>query len=73
MALPVAAGGLEVPLTAFGALLVVGSLVSGVARRSFLSLTAMFVLAGFVLGDGGFEVLEFDPVRGLSRRWLSSR
>jgi NhaP-type Na+/H+ or K+/H+ antiporter len=63
MAPPVAVG-LEVPLTVFGALLVVGALVSGVARRSFLSLTAMFVLAGFVLGDGGLEVLGFDPRSG---------
>jgi len=64
MALPVAAAGLEVPLTVLGALLVVGALVSGVVRRSFLSLTAMFVLVGFVLGDGGLEVLEFDPGSG---------
>src|SRR6185436_14389964 len=27
---------------------------------SFLSLTAVFVVAGFVLGDGGLGVLEFD-------------
>jgi NhaP-type Na+/H+ or K+/H+ antiporter len=41
-----------------------GALVSGVARRSFLSLTAMFVLAGFALGQGGLEVLDFDPRSG---------
>jgi NhaP-type Na+/H+ or K+/H+ antiporter len=39
-------------------------LIAGVARRSFLSLTAIFVVAGFVLGAGGFEVLEFDPRSG---------
>jgi sodium/hydrogen antiporter len=44
-----------------GVLLMVGALVSGLARRSFLSLTALFVLAGFALGEGGFEVLRFDP------------
>jgi NhaP-type Na+/H+ or K+/H+ antiporter len=47
-----------------GGLLVLGSLVAGVARRSFLSLTAVFVVAGFVLGKGGFGVLEFDPTSG---------
>lgn len=42
-----------------GGLLVAGSLLSGLARRSLLSLTALFVVAGFVLGRGGLEVLEF--------------
>jgi sodium/hydrogen antiporter len=48
----------------FGVLLMVGALVSGLAHRSFLSLTALFVLAGFALGEGGFEVLQFDPESG---------
>jgi NhaP-type Na+/H+ or K+/H+ antiporter len=47
-----------------GVLLMAGALVSGLARRSFLSLTALFVLAGFALGEGGFEVLQFDPQSG---------
>ena len=47
-----------------GALLMVGALAAGLARRSFLSLTAVFVLAGFALGRGGLEVLEFDPTSG---------
>jgi NhaP-type Na+/H+ or K+/H+ antiporter len=47
-----------------GGLLVLGSLVAGIARRSFLSLTAVFVVAGFVLGKGGLEVLDFDPHSG---------
>ena len=47
-----------------GVLLMAGALVSGLARRSFLSLTALFVLAGFALGEGGFEVLQFDPRSG---------
>jgi sodium/hydrogen antiporter len=38
-----------------------GALLSGLARRSFLSLTALFVLCGFMLGTGGFEVIELDP------------
>ena len=33
-------------------------------RRSFLSLAALFVLAGFALGQGGLEVLEFDARSG---------
>jgi sodium/hydrogen antiporter len=50
----------EVAVAVLGGLLVVGALLSGVAKRSFLSLTALFVVAGFVLGEGGLEVLEFE-------------
>jgi sodium/hydrogen antiporter len=45
----------------FGVLLVAGALIAGLAKRTFLSLTALFVVAGFVLGQGGVEFLEFDP------------
>src|SRR4051795_8621826 len=41
-----------------------GALIAGLARRTFLSLTALFVVAGFVLGSGGLKVLEFDPKSG---------
>ena len=41
-----------------------GALVAGLVRRSFLSLAALFVLAGFALGQGGLEVLEFDARSG---------
>src|SRR5215211_5074939 len=51
---------LETALTVLGALLVSGALVSGIARRSLLSLTALFVLVGFALGEGGLKVLRFD-------------
>jgi NhaP-type Na+/H+ or K+/H+ antiporter len=63
---PIAAGVefLEEPVAVFGALLMAGALVAGLARRSFLSLTAAFVIAGFVLGRGGLEVLDFDPTSG---------
>ena len=54
----------ETAATVFGAMLVGGALISGVARRSFVSLTAIFVLAGFALGEGGAEVLEFDATSG---------
>jgi NhaP-type Na+/H+ or K+/H+ antiporter len=47
-----------------GGLLVLGALLAGLAHRSFLSLTALFVIAGFVLGRGGFDVLHFDPLSG---------
>jgi NhaP-type Na+/H+ or K+/H+ antiporter len=39
---------------------VVGAVLSGLAGRSFLSLTALFVVAGFVLGDGGLEIVHVD-------------
>src|SRR5437764_289990 len=45
-------------------MLVGGALVSGLARRSFLSLTAVFVVAGFALGKGGLDVLHFDARSG---------
>jgi sodium/hydrogen antiporter len=54
----------EVAALVFGALLIVGALASGLAHRSFLSLIAVFVVAGFVLGDGGLGVLEFDAESG---------
>jgi NhaP-type Na+/H+ or K+/H+ antiporter len=51
----------EKSLLVLGGLLVLGALVSGVARRSFLALTPLFVIAGFVLGDGALGVLDYDP------------
>ena len=55
---------LEIVLLVLGALLMLGALVAGLVRRSFLSLAAAFVVVGFVLGVGGFEVLDFDPRGG---------
>lgn len=54
----------ETGVAVLGALLVVGALLSSLAKRSFLSLTALFVLAGFALGDGGLDVLGFDARSG---------
>ena len=51
----------ETAATVLGALLVGGALLSGLARRSFLSLTAVFVVVGFLLGDDGLDVLQIDP------------
>jgi NhaP-type Na+/H+ or K+/H+ antiporter len=45
-------------------MLVVGALLAGLAHRSFLSLTAVFVVAGFILGPAGFGVLQFDARSG---------
>jgi NhaP-type Na+/H+ or K+/H+ antiporter len=59
-----AAGALDEPLAVLGGLLVLGALLAGVARRSFVSLPALFVLAGFLLGEGGVGVLDFDPRSG---------
>jgi sodium/hydrogen antiporter len=47
-----------------GGLLIVGALASGLARRSFLSLAALFVLAGFLVGDGGFHWVSFRAQSG---------
>jgi sodium/hydrogen antiporter len=49
---------------ALGLLLMLGALVSGLARRSVLSLTALFVIAGFLLGRGGLTWLDFDARSG---------
>jgi NhaP-type Na+/H+ or K+/H+ antiporter len=47
-----------------GALLVLGALASGIERRSALSLTSVFVVAGFVLGPGVTGTLHFDARSG---------
>ncbi|TML31935.1 MAG: hypothetical protein E6G30_00115, partial [Actinobacteria bacterium] len=51
--------GFDTVALVLGLLLVVGALLSGLANRSFLSLTALFVLVGFLLGRGGLDVLPF--------------
>jgi NhaP-type Na+/H+ or K+/H+ antiporter len=55
----VATGAFEHAALAFGALLMIGALGSGLARRSFLALTPVYVLAGFALGAGGVGFLDF--------------
>jgi NhaP-type Na+/H+ or K+/H+ antiporter len=57
-------GAFDTAVLVFGALLVGGALLSGIAHRSFLSLAAVFVIAGFVLGRGAVDVLHFDPGSG---------
>jgi len=53
--------GFQLDLLVFGGLLICGALISGVTKRSFLSLTALYVVAGIILGDSGLEVLHFSP------------
>jgi NhaP-type Na+/H+ or K+/H+ antiporter len=57
--LPAAVTHFDVVVLVFGALLIAGALLSGIASESFVSLTAMFVLVGFALGSGGADVLHF--------------
>jgi len=55
---------LQATATALGLLLILGALLSGLAQRSFLSLTALFVLAGFMVGPGGFGWIDFRARSG---------
>lgn len=48
----------------FGGLLMLGALVSGLVKRSFLALMPLFVVIGFALGHGGLGVLDFDAGSG---------
>ncbi len=50
----------DTALLVLGCVLVLGALLSGIAHRSILSLTAVFVVVGFVLGHAGLDVLDFD-------------
>jgi NhaP-type Na+/H+ or K+/H+ antiporter len=59
--MPFAASEFDHGLLVIGAALLIGALISGYAKRSFLSLTAVFVVFGFVVGEGGFGYLEIDP------------
>jgi NhaP-type Na+/H+ or K+/H+ antiporter len=54
----------QATVAVLGGLLIVGALASGIARRSFLSLTALFVLAGFAVGDGGLQWISFRAQSG---------
>jgi NhaP-type Na+/H+ or K+/H+ antiporter len=54
----------ETGAAVLGGLLVLGALLSGLARRSVLSLAALFVLAGFLLGHGVSGVLQFKASSG---------
>jgi len=51
----------QVATLALGGLLILGALLSGLARRTFVSLPAVFVIAGFILGDGVTGALHLNP------------
>lgn len=48
-------------LLAFAAVLLIGALVSHLADRTILSTSALFLLAGLLLGEGGMGVLHLAP------------
>ncbi|WP_225878951.1 cation:proton antiporter domain-containing protein, partial [Spongiactinospora rosea] len=48
-------------LIAFAGLLLLAVLLSGLAHRTILSTAALFLVAGFVLGDGALGVLSLSP------------
>ncbi len=52
-------------LLAFSVVLFFGVLLSGVAHRTVLSTAVLFLLAGFVLGDGVTGVLRLEPDDGI--------
>jgi sodium/hydrogen antiporter len=54
----------QASVTVLGVLLIVGALASPLARRSFLSVAALFVLVGFAVGDGGFGWISFHARSG---------
>lgn len=52
-------------LLAFAVTLFAGVLLSGLAHRTLLSTAVLFLLAGFVLGDGVTGVLDVEPDDGI--------
>lgn len=54
----------QATVTVLGLLLIGAALLSALAQRSFLSLTALFVLAGFAVGPGGFGWIDFRTRSG---------
>jgi sodium/hydrogen antiporter len=52
---------MDVLFLILGVSLLAGSLLTGLANRTFLSLTALFVAIGLVVGNLGFGLLEISP------------
>ncbi len=50
-----------IPLLAFSVTLLLAVLLSSLAQRSVLSTAVLFLVAGFVLGDGVLGVIHLDP------------
>ncbi len=63
-------------LLAFSVVLLAGVLISGLAHRSVLSTAVLFLVAGFLLGDGVLGVVRLRPgdelVSGLAELALFS-
>ncbi len=63
-------------LLAFSVVLLIGVLISGLAHRSVLSTAVLFLVAGFLLGDGVFGIVDLQPgdpiVSGLAELALFS-
>ena len=71
-------------LLAFSVVLLIGVLLSGLAHRSVLSTAVLFLLAGFLLGDGMIGVVQLRAedelvtvlactVLGAVHRWAAGR
>lgn len=54
----------QATVAVLGGILILGALVSGLAERSLLSLTALFVVVGFLVGDGGLHWVDFKAREG---------
>ncbi|MFI7706756.1 hypothetical protein [Nonomuraea sp. NPDC049480] len=52
---------MAVLLTAFAAVLLLAVLLSSLAHRTILSTAALFLVAGFLLGDGALGVVSLKP------------
>jgi NhaP-type Na+/H+ or K+/H+ antiporter len=50
-----------IPVLAFAVTLLLAVLLSSLAQRSVLSTAVLFLVAGFVLGDGVLEVIHLNP------------
>lgn len=48
-------------LLSFALLLLLGSLISGLAHRTIISTAVLFLIAGFVLGDGVLGLISLEP------------
>jgi Kef-type K+ transport system membrane component KefB len=57
---------------AFGLLLLVAVLLSDLAARSILSTSVLFLVAGFILGDGVAGLLHFQAGHPLSVQLLAT-
>lgn len=45
----------------FGILLMAGAVLAGLARRGFLSMVALYVVVGLLVGNSGFGWIHFNP------------